>query len=214
MFGTKKMEDLKKVCAVIDMQGYIFDKKFYPRELCICNDTFEMSIEIDSYLDWKNMLKSKHKLNYSFQKYLIHGIPLESIRTKLGMKVHKAENLNELLIKIYEQVKTSEKNLIACKNQQVATILSKIKIPHLNLEQKTIEEELCPALESLDKKFGNGQVWFCPLHTALSDEPAVRKTMRCSLRKSRYIWAWICAKLIMDGLNQGLDTLKFVDSAK
>ncbi len=52
------MEEIKKVCAVIDMQGYIFNKVFYPRELAVCNDSVNISIEIESAFERKSITAS------------------------------------------------------------------------------------------------------------------------------------------------------------
>jgi hypothetical protein len=199
------MEELKKVCAVIDMQGYIFNKVFYPRELAICNDNFDISIEIESSFERKSITTSSLLKSYLYQRNRIHGIPLDSIRGRLGLRVQSSDNIEALINKLYQRVKTFDKTLLACKNQQVAQILSKMEIPHLNLELVEIEGELCPTLKELDMKMGKGLVWFCPLHTCLPLGKNDCQELRCSLRKSRYVWVWICGKLI---INEVLEELK------
>jgi hypothetical protein len=199
------MEEFKKVCAVIDMQGYIFNNVFYPRELAVCNDSVDISIEIESAFERKAITTSSLQWSYNFQKNNIHGLPLDSIRSRLGLKVQRSENIGHLVKKLYQRVRTTDKPLLACKNQQVAELLTKLEIPHMNLEYVTIEGEICPTLKELDSKIGKGLVWFCPLHTCLPLGEKARKTFNCSLRKSRYIWVWLCGKLV---INEVLEELK------
>jgi hypothetical protein len=68
--------------------------------------------------------------------------------------VHRSENIDNLVNKLYERVKTSDKPLLACKNQQVSELLTKLEIPHLNLEHVKIEGEIFPTLKVLDSKIG------------------------------------------------------------
>jgi hypothetical protein len=201
------MDDLGKVCAVIDMQGYTFNKKFYPRELCICNYDFEYCIEIDCSIECYDIARSKFMKHYAYQKYNIHGIPLDSIRKKLGMNVRRSEDIESIILKVYEKVKSEGRYMLACKNQQVSTLLTKMDIPHLDLDKIKIDNKFCPKLEEFDKTMGKGQVWFCPLHTCLRTDSELRKKMRCSLRKCYYIWSWICGKQIVNILLGSIDRL-------
>ena len=198
------MDKLNNACAVIDMQGYCFEKKFFPRELAICSDKIEISIEIDCGLK-ENSFKNIHMFNdYKFQKYLIHGIPLESIRGNIGLKVHDMRQVEVLIKKLYEKIKSADKFLFACKNQQVARLLERLDIPFFNLEKTIVENEICPKLETFDETIGGGQVWFCPLHTCLPNQESSRKKLRCSLRKSRYIWNWLSTKIEVNSLLENI----------
>lgn len=196
------MEYLSEVCAVMDMQGYFLNNKFYPRELSLCNEELDICVEINCGLDETDLKSYKLLNNYKFQKYLVHGIPLESIRDKLGLKVTSYRDLDTLITSIYQKVKTKNKCILACKNQQLSKILTKLLIPFINLETTKIEDSVCPKLEKLDNDVGKGLVWFCPLHTCLPNDEESRKKLRCSLRKSRYIWVWLREKLVVHNVCQ------------
>jgi hypothetical protein len=201
------METLKKVCGVMDMQGYFLNNKFYPRELCLCNEELDIFVEINCDLDVDDLKNHKLLNNYKFQKFLIHGIPLESIRGKLGLKVVSYKELENVITSIYEKVKTEDKYILACKNQQLSKILRNLLIPFINLETTKIEDSVCPKLEQLDDNIGKGLVWFCPLHTCLPNDEKTRKTLRCSLRKSRYIWVWLQGKIVIHKVFQQIRSL-------
>jgi hypothetical protein len=64
--------------------------------------------------------------------------------------VQRSENIGHLVKKLYQRVRTTEKPLLACKNQQVAELLTKLEIPHVNLEHVRIEGGICPTLKELD----------------------------------------------------------------
>jgi hypothetical protein len=61
------MEEIKKVCAVIDMQGFMFNKIFYPRELAICDDSVDISVEIESAFERKSITTTSALMNYRFK---------------------------------------------------------------------------------------------------------------------------------------------------
>lgn len=204
------MERLKNVCAVIDMQGYLIGGKFFPREIAVCNKEVEISLEIDISLKRENISKFKDLINYRFQKYIVHGIPLESTRAKLGLKVQKSEKLEMVVTYLYNKVKTIEKGVLACKNNQVSEVLERLGIPHINLRHLPIEGEICPKMKELDMKIGKGLVWFCPLHTCLPTTREGRDKMRCALRKSQYIWVWIQSELIINEVVDILRPLKYI----
>lgn len=202
------MDQIDKIYASIDMQGYYIDKKFFPREVSICNDEVDICLEIDCGYRVENFKTIKTENEYNFQKHLIHGIPLESIKKNIGLKVHNLEQIEILLKNIYKKAISNDKYLFACKNQQVALMLERLDIPYLNLEKTALNNEACPKLTDFDKTIGKGQVWFCPLHTCLPNQESSRKKLRCSLRKSRYIWMWISSKRIVDSLIEEIELLK------
>jgi hypothetical protein len=199
------MENLKKVCAVIDRQGYLLHKKFYPREIAVSNEINSIWLEIECPIKRSSLKNTKCDLGYKFQKEYIHGIPLDSIRSKLGLKVLKSENIENVIRRLFNKVKTTEKDHLACKNQQVSEILTRYGIPHINLEYLTVEGERCPKLQDLDNTLGKGQVWFCPLHTCLNKD--MRKIMRCSLRKSQLIWCWIQNNIFVNDVFETITAL-------
>jgi hypothetical protein len=201
------MENLKQVCAVIDMQGYILHKNFYPREIAVSNEMSSIWLEVECPIKRSFLKNTKCEMGYRFQKEYIHGIPLDSIRGKLGLKVLKPENIGNVIRKIYNKVKTAEKDHLACKNQQVSEILAQYGIPHINLEYLTVEGERYPKLQDLDNTLAKGQVWFCPLHTCLNKDNVMRKNMRCSLRKSQLIWRWIQNKIFVNDLFETITVL-------
>jgi hypothetical protein len=63
------------VCC-LDMLGYIFNNVFYPREFVICNDSVDISIEIESAFERKAITTSSLQWSYNFKKNNIHGLPL------------------------------------------------------------------------------------------------------------------------------------------
>jgi len=202
------MENWKSVCAVIDMQGFLVDIRFYPRELVILNDTKNLYFNIDSELDIKDIKNQKLINDLTFQKHLIHGIPIKS-EDKWNILTLKADKIRELLPYMYQKIKTQDKVYFACKNQQVSKILKDLKIPFVDLEHTVIGGEICPSLKKFDIQLSNKDLYFCKLHTCLTDanSPFFRN-LRCSSRKCSHIWKWLNNKIIVEKIFEGFNNLE------
>ena len=186
------MSRAKQICAIIDVQGFFVQKKFYPRELSIVNSEYNICFEIvpevniDTKLDF-----FKH---FSCQQFQLHGIPIEKVLEDKTKKVFHASHLKKIVEEIYFRVRTEEKKLLGVKNQQVANLLKEFEIPFFNLESEAVGGEICPTLSIFDKfRFSK----YCILHASLKRK--FNETVhRCALRKASTIWDWLKCKLDSD----------------
>ena len=189
------MDDLFKVCAVVDIQGFEIGDKFYPRELAIVRqgvDGFnEECNEIYCNFD-ENFIKTKqNKLWLDFQETLIHGIPYTNV-LEYGYAFHENEIKNHLS-SIYNLYETKNHFHFAIKNKNLEKILDEIRIPYLNLKGLKIENEFVPSLHKFDK-INPHLSYCCPLHTKIFEGNNIPTKYRCSLRKCRHIGNWIHKK--------------------
>ena len=204
------MELAKKICAVIDMQGFFIEKVFYPRELAIVNDKYKLCFEIDC--DIPNDLRIKNFKHFSFQQHQIHNIPIEKVIPDKTLRVFKNSQLKHILFDIYCRIRSEDKYLFAIKNQQLAKLLDVYEIPYINLEKVTIGNEICPTLLNFDK-YSKHKKGFCLLHFMLNNS-AHGINIRCSLRKSEKIWEWLINKIISDQLVSDIfNNLTSIESA-
>jgi hypothetical protein len=190
----KKMSRSDQICAIIDAQGFFVQKVFYPREISIVNDKYQICFEIVSEIDIKTKIVCfKH---FSFQQHQLHGIPINKVLNDKTKKVFPISQLKQIIEEIYYRVRTNELNLFGLKNQQLSTLLSEYGIPFYNFETEEVGGELCPPLAVFDKFKSS---IYCLLHANPKcnfDE----KIHRCALRKACLIWVWLCRKQVSDDL--------------
>ena len=182
----------KQICAVIDVQGFFVQKKFYPREISIVNNEHKICFEIvpdinvDTKLDYFKYFK--------FQQHQLHGIPLEKVLDDKTKKVFHASQMKKIVEEIYFRVRTEERKLFGVKNQQVANLLKEFEIPYFNFESEEVGGEICPPLSIFDK-FKSSK--YCLLHATLKCK-FNENIHRCALRKALLIWDWLNCKVDSD----------------
>jgi hypothetical protein len=169
---------MNNICAIIDAQGFIFNKVFYPRELSIVSNELNVNVEVRTDLYFANMNSSDVKTNHWLIKNVI-GMNLRSNNPE-------AVNAYDFLKNAYESIaKNNPNKYFAMKNQQLESILIQLRIPYINLTDCG-----CPPLSRLYKTFGPTK--FCSFHTKSINR---FKEGRCSLFKSTVLWKWVTSEL-------------------
>lgn len=181
------MKHFKEICAIIDAQGFVSNNYFYPREIAIVSDKLSTCFEVDNGPNKYDITSNDLKTSLYLQNFL-SGIHFEPPKVKLGLPFIFRENLELFLKTIFKKLSSSENSKFATKNQQLTKLLNIYNIPNINLEDKSYK---CPTLKEFDKLYSNSHIWFCSYHSELPLEKVFRQSMRCSLRKSLYIWKWI-----------------------
>src|SRR5882757_1040597 len=184
------MDKANKVCAFIDVQGFMDKHEFYPREIAILNNEFSVCYEIDCDFDEEYI--KKHKSWLTYQRDRIHGLPIKRVLDFKTSRILKLSQLKSFIIECYTYLRKVDKYYIAIKNQQLANLLEELKIPTLNLERELIGNEVCPPLYLFDK-ISTGHTHYCPLHFYCTTNK-----LRCALRKSINIWNWLQMKVQSD----------------
>jgi len=192
------MEKERKICAIIDTQGFFVDQVFYPREIAIFNKDIRICVEV--YQDRKSFNLDKHRNTLNYQQHRIHGFPIDSILKPQTKKVIKGSKIKEFIEEIYFRVKSEEKYLFGVKNQQLKKLLIEYQIPYFDLETESVGGEFCPALKVFDKFHHS---IFCLVHASIKPVCGDHK-LHCALRKAWNIWKWYSIKLNSDTIMKEL----------
>ena len=125
------MENLLKVCAVIDAQGFIVNKKFYMREIAVVSHTFKQSCLCDTGLSYAMMYPKDRKVN----SYISNNLLGLSLGFSKGQdKTFSTDDGEQIVVMLYEKLKTKRQNYVAVKNQHLIPILEKWGVPFVDLE--------------------------------------------------------------------------------
>ena len=187
------MKRESQICAIIDFQGFFIQRRFYPRELSIVNDEYQLCFEVLPEIS--SEIKLNNFKHFSYQQHQLHGIPLEKVLSEKTKKIIPLSQLRQLIEEIYFRVRSEDKKLLGVKNQQVGLLLKEYQIPFFNFEAEEVGGEICPALAVFEKfKFST----YCLLHSSLKRK--FNESHRCALRKSQAIWSWLTVKLRSDFL--------------
>jgi hypothetical protein len=200
------MERSEQICAVIDIQGFFVDKVFYPRELAIVNDKYQLCLEIDSQITEEN--KMSNYRHFSFQTNYIHGIPVDKVIDEKTLRIITIDKLKNFICDLYNLIKTDNKFYFGIKNQQLSKLLDEYELPYVNLETESIGYEYCPTLKLFDSVCNNRHA-YCLLHSLLH-KTQIDEKIRCSLRKCVNIWNWLSFKLNSDQLVKQIFNLEDV----
>ena len=182
----------KEICAIIDAQGFFIRKTFYPREISIVNNEYQICFEILPEINVDT--KVDNFKQFSIQQHQLHGIPVQQLLEEKTKRVFCCSQLRQIVEEIYFRVRTENKKLLGVKNQQVATLLKEYQIPFFNFETEEVGGEVCPTLSTFDK-FSTSI--FCPLHAVLKRK-LNEQYHRCALRKASMIWDWLDRKINSD----------------
>jgi len=171
-------DNINQIACVVDVQGFIVDKKFYPRELAIVNDIVNVSFNVDPEIQLQNT--SKYQLGcLNFQTHQLHGL---SIRPSDGTFNITNSTFKDFLYVMVKTLTNNEKPIIAIKNHQLRPILQRLNIDYVDVEKGDI---IIPSTESLDNANPLGK-WTCGLHSESGDI-----NRKCALRKSCNVWSWL-----------------------
>ena len=201
------MNNPNHICAIIDAQGFFVQNKFYPREVSIVNDEYQLCFEIIPNISLDTKLNCYSQ--FSFQQKKLHGIPLSQVLPNTSKNVFEIRYLKNIIEYIYMSIRNEKKFLLGVKNTQLKNMLEEYRIPLYNFEQEEVCGEICPPL-AVFEKFKNSI--YCSLHAKLvqkKDETTHRcpigiqakyheRRPRCALRKAWVTWDWLKHKLSSD----------------
>ena len=132
---------MDSITAIIDMDGFTVEKRFYCKELAMIkkNDTYATSILFDLGLKW-NQLNEKDKKSARYLEKHIHKIRFNSPSTV------PLSNLPEIVKNYFSEPNT----LVGYKGGHFEKdLLDQLGIPFINLEHFG-----CPKAEQLFQKLG------------------------------------------------------------
>ena len=190
--------DSNKICAIIDAQGFSFNKKFIPREFSFVCDKFSLCFEIVP--DVNNDEKFANFKGFSHQTHYIHGIPLNPVLDDGCKRQIKESQLHQLIEELNWMINPDNEYYLGVKNQQLKDFIAVVDIPLYDLEKIPVGGEMCPSLSMFDKFT---TTHYCPLHSRIRDP----RRVRCSIRKCTGIWEWLKNKRASDKI---YDQIPFV----
>ena len=171
-------ENLRLVCAVIDVQGLCLQDEFIPIALSVTNGSRKQTIIFD---DSEIPMRFYTSGSVSYHSKYIHGYTSSNAKRR-GEIVLSTKRLKQFLKSITKVYATPEKHLLAVANNQLATLLAKYKVPHLDLTKG----EVCPpSHKKLAAKYGTSGT-FCSNHIV----PDGSK-LNCAERKVNDLWRWL-----------------------
>lgn len=191
----------EKISAILDIQGYSIEDKFFPREISIVNDEYELCYEVLHVFDEE--FRISHHKQINFHKNYIHGLPLHRILPINTKRIINSDELTQFFDFISSIFNINESS-IGVKNQQVVNYLKDFNIVCIDLEKQNIGGEFCPPQTLFRKKT------YCPLHNRITHKPFSGE-YRCAIKKAKSIWDWYKNKaksdIIYDGfLEQTVNT--------
>ena len=171
------MDAFDKICCVMDAQGFVKGKKFYPRELSILSDTHKQTILCDTHLDRVDLTEKDRKTN-NFLSNNILGMAMSP--QDLDIKEATEDNAELMIVMLYDKVKTRRREVVAIKNYQLAEILDDWGIPYVDLSRYH-----CPNFYRLKRLYGGNT---CHFHERAVPD---RSKLRCAEQKCENMWKWI-----------------------
>src|SRR6266487_5655130 len=152
---------MQRICAIIDAQGFIQNKRFIVREFAIKTDEIELCLHVNNRMSLKRLSNSDLKTNLYAQQHL-HGLSF------LPEKGVSWGCIKELL-QYYFNGKP-----YGVKNNQLGNLLREINIPFISLEGAIITK---------DPRSPKGSAPLsCGKHIDSS---------RCSLAKVNQLYLWL-----------------------
>lgn len=178
-------DNLQKVCAVIDAQGYSLGGVFYPRMFAINNGKKLIPHEFRPVWSGEEISPFSKTINYQFN--YVHGYA-----KRCSDHAIPSEHFVSVIQVLYEQVKDYQHPYLAVANDHLKRIMERTSIPFIDLTKGTV----CPpAHKKLDVKYQT-DYWLCQAHT-----PNHRNDkLTCALRKVDNLWRWIEEAKHMDNL--------------
>jgi hypothetical protein len=172
---------LRHVCAFVDAQGFSRGNEFFVRELAFKSSNLDEVVEFSEGVN-SGFLKQARRKTFEYQIKNIHGIDLAS-----GNLPRHYEKLPSVLQVFHRMLSTKERPYFACKNQQLAKVLTENKIPFVDL---SIGDLIAPSLSQLDFINKAEELYFCYIHDDKIIEENKFKKLRCARRKVRHLWKY------------------------
>lgn len=166
------MDQVGRVCAVVDAQGFTLGKRFYVRELAIRSPNHSACLLVRVQLP-RRPISAREHTTLAYQTKFIHGLSLSGI-TKEVLSGDKSVGIT---LKAWHALLSSKEcSLFACKNHYVTALLEKYKIPYLDLN--TVYQ--VPSLVVLNQTY--------PLLKSCNNHAWTSSQVRCAQRKADQIW--------------------------
>ena len=199
------MYNFNEICCVMDAQGFVKSMKkkigklecteikcdeiinekiyekvttFYPREIGIISYTIKKVVLCDTYLQKSNM-SAKDRITNNYLSNNLLGMSMGIY--DLDVKHKMTDDAEQIIQSLYEMVKTDKKTIVAIKNHQLAPILERLNIPHVDMTKYG-----CPGINRLKKYYG--RVRTCSFHER---EIPDRNLLLCAEEKCVLLWKWI-----------------------
>ena len=168
---------MDKICCVMDAQGFVKNKRFYPREISILSHTLKQTVLCDTSLIKSEMNLKDRKTN----DFLANNILGMSMGTyDLDIKHRMTDDAAQMILILYEKVHTEARPVVAIKNDQLKEILDDWGIPYIDISCYG-----CPNIKKL-KQQCNAKI--CHFHER---EVPDRSRLRCAEQKCEIMWNWI-----------------------
>lgn len=164
---------MDSICAVLDVQGFMINKRFHPVEVCVVSEFDMTNMRLDAGIPWKK-LSFKNRCEAIWVSNNHHGIPYNA--PTMAYTSNEAKNVVRAF---YEMASTKTKSLIACKSQLAYQFIKECGLPGINLTCKGA------TWKNLSSKL-KGRVP-CQYHVF----PAEGKDLKCSMVASLVLWNWI-----------------------
>jgi hypothetical protein len=181
-----KLQDLQRVNAVLDAQGFYIDGKFCPVELTVVGRYFFRHYPLRTNI---TSLSSEDRKSAEYATTHIHGLELDTF--------NDAEWNPEApsLISCLQNFIGDQSLVFGVKNTHLAKILASHDLEFVDLEDK--DEIRVPTLKELDMAT-QGLQWSCGGHA----QPG----LRCSVRKASLLWKWIQDRVATPPPNESSDS--------
>ena len=124
-----------RLCLVIDLEGSVFvQKKFQVREIGYYSWNEHFGRHAFFQPATLKDLSHKDKKTVSFAKHKIHG---RTYQPRYQERPYKHDQVDVILLRLYNQYKTKERTLVAYKGEHVdKDLLNKLNIPRLDFETR------------------------------------------------------------------------------
>jgi hypothetical protein len=174
-----KMQDIKKICGVVDVKGFYINNVYYARECGIASNNIKVCQEFDPKICYGE-LNEKDKKYISKCTLTKHGL---NYKPHYYSRLLDSENVGDFIKFCYELIKNCNSYKFAIQNENVKKILDQYGIPYVDLN-KDIN---FPSKENLIYDYGNNcyyKKWVCSFHK-------YSKNVNCAYHKSDLIWKYI-----------------------
>ena len=165
------------------MDGFQFSKRpFIPRELgYVAMDSeevdvvsFDLSGVSTNENDWKSV---------RYCRKFVHGLPFYPLR---GERCQPPENLDELLLNLYREYRSSAKHLVAYKGG----VCEKYKLEELGIPCINLEQFGCPKYEHLKEWYPDVQ------GTCWRHDKSSNRTYHCVAAEVQTFKSWVKDNLV------------------
>lgn len=135
------MENINKICAALDAQGYYLNGEFHIREVSIVSHNMRCSFLCHVDID-KIIMSSKNRKTMKVVEYMT-SLPIdpdndcwtrkENYKICLQKPYQKYYGA-ETILSMYQWVQTADRPYVAIKNSQIIPILKDFDIPYVHID--------------------------------------------------------------------------------